>query len=342
LKVTDVKVMKDQRSCTVGEISPISISCISKDLLSAVVENSYKTAMDTEIENGYDTRIYLAKLYLIRLGDRILLDRLEDVPFNQYVYSAGQLMLFENLKKYCPRQETAPAEKKEGNSGYTPAKVESAEGKTSGFVTGVFDISLGSVGEAGKVSYSEEIMHGLGEGPVYVDIAYEILNRDNGEAKEEIIFGDADLFAGSENAEKQMQISCGVKLLPERGTFIVAVKPKTRMARTSIRIRWYACRVEDRGKYIGKNKNRQGMIVIAPDTLTTTPRGIVQITPKFVNMPEQACNFEVLDVAGGRIDNNGIYTAPAAEGVYEVRVSCISEPEIFAHAYIIVSAAQKS
>ena len=128
-----------------------------------------------------------------------------------------------------------------------------------------------------------------------------------------------------------------MKLLPDRGTFIVAVKPKTKVMRTSVRIRWYACKVQDTGKNIYKAKEKQGMLVIAPDTLTTAPRGIVQIVPRFVNMPEQACRFEVLDAAGGRIDNNGIYTAPTAEGVYEVKVSCISEPSIFAHAYIIVS-----
>ena len=118
----------------------------------------------------------------------------------------------------------------------------------------------------------------------------------------------------------------------------MAVKPKTKVVRTSVRIRWYACRVQDSGKNIYKTKENQGMLVIAPDTLTTAPRGIVQIVPRFVNIPEQACRYEVLDAAGGRIDNNGIYTAPTAEGVYEVKVSCIGDPGIFAHAYIIVSA----
>ena len=184
-------------------------------------------------------------------------------------------------------------------------------------------------------------MHVLGEGPVYVDIAYEILNREDGEAREEIVFGDAELFASNESMEKQMQISCAVKILPERGTFVVAVKPKNKVVRTSVRIRWYACRVEDTGKSISRNKNKQGMLVIAPDTFTTGPRGVIQIVPRFVNMPEQACSYEVLDAAGGKIDNNGIYTAPSAEGVYEVKVSCISAPEIFAHAYIIVSAASR-
>ena len=40
---------------------------------------------------------------------------------------------------------------------------------------------------------------------------------------------------------------------------------------------------------------------------------------------------------GGKIDNNGIYTAPAQEGVYEIKVSVLAKPEIYAHAFVIVS-----
>lgn len=313
------------------------INCLEENLLTAIVNDSFKTAMDTVIENDYDTIIYLAKLHVIRMGDRVLLSRLEGVPFGQYVSSAAQLKLFEDLKEYCPSVNNTQQAIVKESAGHIVTAAEPAV-TDNAFVTGTFDLSLGAVGDTGKVCYSEEIMHGLGEGPVYVEAAVEILNRDNGEVKEEIIFGDAELFGNTEQTERQLQFSCGVKLLPDRGTFIVAVKPKTKVVRTSVRIRWYACRVQDSGKNIYKTKENQGMLVIAPDTLTTAPRGIVQIVPRFVNIPEQACRYEVLDAAGGRIDNNGIYTAPTAEGVYEVKVSCIGDPGIFAHAYIIVSA----
>ena len=340
MKVTNLEVRKDKSRYVTEPVTPVMVTCLEGNLLPAIVEEGYKTAMDTVIENDYDTTIYLAKLQVIRMGDRILLSRLEGVPFAQYVYSAAQWMQYEALKEYCPGiYETAKPVVME-NQGYAYAVTENSAAADQGFVTGSFDLSLGTVGDTGKVCYSEEIMHGLGEGPVYVEAAVEILNRENGEVKEEIIFGDAELF-GNEQTEKQLQFSCAVKLLPERGTFIVAVKPKSKLVRTSVRIRWYACKVQDTGKNIYKAKEKQGMLVIAPDTLTTTPRGIVQIVPRFVNMPEQACRFEVLDAAGGRIDNNGIYTAPTAEGVYEVKVSCISEPNIFAHAYIIVTSNPK-
>lgn len=341
LRMEQLEVLKDKQKCQVREPEAVTIATADKNLVSLIVENSYKTAMDVEIEENYDNKIYLAKLYLIRSNERILLDRIEEVPFRQYVYSASQLMLLEELKEYYPAiggadRETAAMA---GEVQYT-GTMENAW-KRKDFVTGAFDISIGNAGDIGKTFYSEEIMHGLGEGPVYVEVAYEFLNKENGSMKEEIIFGDGELFAAGEAEEKQMQIACGVKVLPERGTFVVAVRPKNKMIRTSLRVRWYACKAEDTGKNISKLKDKQGMIIISPDTITTTPKGIVQIQPKFVNMPYEACSYEVLDQAGGKIDNNGIYTAPTAEGVYEVKVSCISTPEIYAHAYIIVSAQKK-
>ncbi|MGN1180549.1 MAG: hypothetical protein ACI4SD_04975 [Suilimivivens sp.] len=341
LRIENLEILKNKQKCQVKEPAPITIALSDRKLMSLIVENSYKTAMDVEIEENYDNNIYLAKLYLIRSNDRILLDRIEDVPFKQYVYSASQIMLLEELKEYYPEIGGFDREVKTISGEVQPVGVQEQVCNHKDFVTGAFDISIGNTGNIGKTFYSEEIMHGLGEGPVYVEIAYEFLNKENGNLKEEIIFGDGELFASGETEEKQMQIDCGIKVLPERGTFIVAVRPKNKMIRTSLRVRWYACRAEDTGKNISKLKDKQGMIIISPDTITTTPKGIVQIQPKFVNMPSEACSYEVLDQAGGKIDNNGIYTAPTSEGVYEVKVSCISTPEIFAHAYIIVSAEKK-
>ena len=341
LRMEKLEVLKNKQKCQVQEPAPVTVTMTDRNLVSLIVDNSYKTAMDVEIEENYDNKIYLAKLYLIRSNEHILLDHIEEVPFRQYVYSASQLMLLEELKEYYPRTGEAGREVR-----IVPGEVQRTEApeqtwKQRDFVTGAFDLSIGNAGETGKTYYSEEIMHGLGEGPVYVEIAYEFLNKEKGNLKEEIVFGDGELFAAGEAEEKQMQISYAVKVLPERGTFIVAVRPRNKTMRTSLRIRWYACKAEDTGKNISRLKEKQGMILISPDTITTTPKGIVQIQPKFVNMPQEACSYEVLDQAGGKIDNNGIYTAPTAEGVYEVKVSCISAPEIFAHAYIIVSAEKK-
>ena len=41
------------------------------------------------------------------------------------------------------------------------------------------------------------------------------------------------------------------------------------------------------------------------------------------------------------MDNNGVYTAPAKEGVYEIRVEALSDPTIYTHAFAIVTQKKK-
>ena len=58
-------------------------------------------------------------------------------------------------------------------------------------------------------------------------------------------------------------------------------------------------------------------------------------------MPSEACNFSIKDPEGGSIDNNGTYTAPAREGVYEIRVEAVSDPSVYTYAFAIVSQKKK-
>jgi hypothetical protein len=79
------------------------------------------------------------------------------------------------------------------------------------------------------------------------------------------------------------------------------------------------------------------MIMIHPDTFVLPPKATAHISPVFINMPTEACNYKVLDAEGGSVDNNGVYTAPSKEGVYEIRVEALSDPSIYTHAFAIVS-----
>ena len=58
-------------------------------------------------------------------------------------------------------------------------------------------------------------------------------------------------------------------------------------------------------------------------------------------MPTEACNFRVVDPEGGSVDNNGLYTAPSKEGVYEIRVEAVSDPTVYTHVFAIVTQKKK-
>lgn len=319
----------------------LTISPVRGTVLEHVHKNSYMGTMDVDLDRKYDEKLWIAEIRLIRSGSHSMIDRIDRAPFGQYVCNTEQLMILEQLHEYlvpvsemsalgqsqavhttAPRPEAAPSDRKNNSSG-------------------VFEMSLGTGGEVGKVYFSDEIMHGLGTGPVYVEAGIEYISRDGTSRsdRESIILGDGSIFAedGTVTDEKVFQIDQAVKILPDRGTFIVGVRPKVKMGKIGLRIRWYAFKPEDLEQRVYSQKEQKGCIMIQPDTIVLPPKGSVHINPVFINMPEEALTYTLLDPEGGKIDNNGMYTAPAQEGVYEIKAAALSDPGIFTHAFMIVS-----
>lgn len=308
--------------------------------LEYVHKTSYRGNLDVDLDRKYDEKLWIAGIQLIRSERHSIIDRVERAPFDQYVYSSEQLMILEKLEEFLIPQD-GPAGRPQvyvqGNSERSAAAAPERRSNSSG----VFEMSLGSGGEVGKVYFSDEIMHGLGNGPVYVDIGIEYISRDVNASgdRESIILGDGSIFESDSTVtdEKIFQVDQAVKILPDRGTFIVGVRPRVKMGRIGLRIRWYAFKPEDLEQRVYDRSEQKGCIMIQPDTIVLPPKGSVHINPVFINMPEEALSYTLLDPEGGKIDNTGLYTAPAQEGVYEIKAAALSDPEIFTHAFIIVS-----
>ena len=327
-----------------GEVNTASniqffVKAVPGTVMEYVHKNSYNNTMDVELDKAYDEKLFIAQVDLIRSKHQAMIDKIFRAPFDQYVYNTQQLMVLEKLHEFiCEEniQNTADVVK-EAEVQTSEVKVREASNNTSG----VFEMSLGNGGEVGKSYFSEEIMHGLGTGPVYVEIGIEYISRDgvSSTQRESIILGDGSIFAEDATItdEKIFEVDHAIKLLPSRGTFIVGVRPKVKMGRIGLRIRWYAFKPEDLEQRIYNAKEQKGCLMVQPDTIVIQPKGTVHISPVFINMPEEALVYTLLDPEGGKIDNNGMYSAPAQEGVYEIKVSVLSKPEIYTHAFVIVS-----
>ena len=339
LKMNDITVQKlDKTESLKKECSVIMIP-VKEDALDCVQNNSYKGIMDADLESSYDEKLWLAKINIMKAGSTVLIDTIEAAPLEQYVVHARQLMMYERLNEYLvPAGNHTP--QVTGQTGSTEKTIRDMSGTMRFHSSGVFEMSLGNGGEAGKTYFSDEIMHGLGDGAVYVEVGVEYLSKDgtDGKEREEIILGDNSIFAGGETKEQEKiyQVDSAVKILPDRGTFIVGVRPRVKTGKISLRIRWYAFKPEDLQQKVMK-KEQAGCIMIQPDTIVVQPKGTAHINPVFINMPKEALSYTLLDSEGGKIENNGTYTAPAQEGVYEVKVACISNPDIFAQAFVVVS-----
>ena len=58
---------------------------------------------------------------------------------------------------------------------------------------------------------------------------------------------------------------------------------------------------------------------------------------EFENMEPCSVSYRLTESGSGEISSDGIYTAPAKEGVYEIHIYCTKNPRIFTYAYAIVN-----
>ncbi|MDR1354529.1 MAG: hypothetical protein LBJ38_03280 [Oscillospiraceae bacterium] len=200
---------------------------------------------------------------------------------------------------------------------------------------GVVEIPITQSIKAGKVIYSDEVMHGLGMGDVFVDVGVEyIVQGQNNNASKRIIYGDMSVF--KEDLPGFVDSSKAVKVVCEKGTFVVGIRFGSPVNISGVKLRWFAFKTPNFNVEGDSERNEERAIFVKKNTLTVVPNEVVCIDVGFNNMPTTTLKYEVVDKDGGVIDVNGVYNAPNKEGVYEVKISCVNEPDIYTYAYIIV------
>jgi hypothetical protein len=154
-----------------------------------------------------------------------------------------------------------------------------------------------------------------------------------------MFFGATRLFdEPGAGQNRVLDVDVAVKVMPDRGTFVVAALPKKSSGVISLRIRWFAFRASEVNRKIKQASKTERAIMLNPDTLVVAPKGSATITPVFIGMEQEACRFTMVDKQGGSITNNGVYTAPAKEGVYEICVEAVSDPTVATSAFAVVAA----
>ncbi len=345
--VSQIKVQKSDETFVFNDKIESLLCPVQQNITELCLANWYGKAMDKQLSESYDQRLWIAKINLIRQGSKMIIDSVSGAPYTQYSYNPQQMMLLHQLEEFYPAPTSALAFVQGDVAQAAQAGVSGGLKMPQMSACGVYDMALGLSSDTKQAIFSEEIMHGLGKEPVYVEVGVEYIvkNPKTGDTSE-IILGDADIFDDYEKKSATdlysfYNLSTAVKILPERGTFIIGVKLGEVTNLISLRLRWFAFKVADVSKQIIARNDGEKYILVNPDTIVLQPKGTTHITPVFINMPAEACSYRLSDVEGGAIDNNGVYTAPAKEGVYEIRVETISDPNVYTHAFVIVSQKKK-
>lgn len=288
----------------------------SMDEKEALIRSYYRLSMEEVLNMDQIQPVYLARLELVAAGGTYMLERLEPVPYGQYVRN---LMLQQALDGMLLNGTNGAGPPLEGYS--TDSDGTGRITVTNGGVLitgGSCVISLKAGGQKQETYYSEEITHGLGLGKTDILLALE--------SGGETYFGDPDVFDRRKTA-----ISLAARLDTHKGTFLIGIRIKAPVAEEALHIRWTALR--NRKDTVVEQADRR--ILIRPNVLELKVRESRTLEAICENMAEKAVIWSV-SLGGGDVDGNGLYTAPNLPGVYEVTVAAAAYPAVKASLFVVV------
>lgn len=284
---------------------------------------------------GYEEYIRLADITLIRTAGAYVIEKIEEGTVKKYIGTPAQSVLRGNYLDYFFKEgevrKPAPVD--------TSLVTRDARGsvvKGPEIASGVVDIPLGENARKGDIRFSGEIVHGLGKGNVYVQVGFESIAMDPalGANAKSTIYGNADLFRN--NKSEAPMVDSAVKVLNDKGSFVVAAKLLENVDYLVLTFRWVAMKFPA-GDELGVDMDYTGKAII-PETPTVVldVRQSHFFGVRFENMESCSLMYELTEDGSGEITTDGVYTAPNKEGVYEIRIYCADMPVVCAYAYAIV------
>ncbi|MBR1628729.1 MAG: hypothetical protein IJ679_05615 [Lachnospiraceae bacterium] len=317
VKTDSVHLQLSDNECEISIQSEQSVELTEKNEAEAIKEHYYQMPMEQVFEEGDPAPIYLAKLFVVSAVDTYMIEKVENVPFHQYV--SNNKLLDSLIDRLAKKEYVGPR----FDAGAEGQSKVGAEAQTLGQVSimqGVADLVIQG-GKKGDVTFSPEITHGIGLGRVAIILGLE-------DSRSEIVYGDEDIF--TEEEAKKIHVRLAAKVNEDDGSFVIGAKLTESTQGGRIRVYWTA--ICDRHNVYEKSEKR---IFIKPNLLEMTVRTSYQLECVCENMAEKTVQWQVRD-EGGFVDEKGLYTAPNTPGVYEVIACSVVDPEIKASIFVVV------
>jgi hypothetical protein len=275
--------------------------------------------------------VCLAEFALQRSKNDYILDRIEDRK--NYIRTMAAEAIRREYASYFA-SEPAPAQ---GETAEAPAPVfENVIPGGPFYATGLCEIPLGASPRKGETFFSDEIMHGLGEGNIHVSVGFEYILEAGRDARPEkhTIYGDAELFA--EGVPHIAYARTAVKVFAERGSFVIAAALTEPTNYAVMALRWVAVKLPSGADEFRPRRIADMSISALTPTVVLGMRDTHYFAVSFRNMEACTLSYELTEKNSGQISSDGVYTAPSKEGVYEIRISCADTPMINTYAYAVV------
>ena len=80
-----------------AEDMAFSVAAVQGTVLEHVRKTSTRGTLDVDLDRTYDEKLWIASIHLIRSAQHSMIDQVRQAPFDQYVSSAEELMILEQL-----------------------------------------------------------------------------------------------------------------------------------------------------------------------------------------------------------------------------------------------------
>lgn len=334
IETDSLQAFEGDKKIEAGNPVPIKINAASVLPEELITREVGKLSLEMQNLAGVREYIRLADIHLERTGGNYLIVSVEE-GVKIYLQAPSQAEKRREYERYfCEDTAFFPvADNSEMGKKEQDGRVETSCSPM--IATGTVEIPLGDKMRKGDVRYSGEIMHGLGKGNVFVNVGFEYVKEDNtmGKPCKSVVYGNPDLFKEKVPVSK---VETAVKVLNEKGSFVVAAKLLKDTGFFILTLRWVAIKADsgdelDRiGYYTGKS--------ISPEKTTVVlgTKESFYFNVRFHNMEPCSVTYELTEPGSGEITLDGVYTAPAREGVYEIRIFCTDMPVLCTYAYAVV------
>lgn len=332
-----LKITKDSLKVTIDNAEVIStldssfeIKIISEKVEDKIKELYFQLPFDNFSEFYQSEPIYLAEMNIVKIKNSCYIENIIPMPFNQYVLSSRLQYLISAVTE----QKTAQ-DKDLNVIQNTAEKQTDTVSREKITASGIETIEI-KTDMKGKVFYSSEIIHGLGSGNVSYEISVEATDSGFSGANGTVLFGSAHLFEGSPYNLPFPCVQHSIISYNDKGTFRIAVRLLDKINSGIVKVHWYAVKYEENYEKSMLDVDNVS-IQIKPNLVNIKPREKIAFECIIEGSSDLNCIWSVDEKSGGSIDQNGLYEAPSAEGVYTVTAASVKYPVKKAVNYVIVS-----
>lgn len=322
----------------IEENTECKIDVTSKTIMDYITDLYYSKSFEDISKIKENQNIYLARMNVVSNQSTYFIENFEKHPFKQYVIS-NQLLSLISKGKYFDIPNNLKNEKLKSEKNLVQVS-DTPKVSFENVKSGVEKIDLGLYAKAGKIYYSCEFVHGLGYGNVGVILSIENKNSYVTNDPNSLVFGDATLFKTEECSLSIPKLSVGAVVNTDKGTMQIGLKLLEKTSMQSIEVRWWVFKVQEEKKAIDPEElsdDRNVSVVVSPNTLEIKPLEQVRLSAKVNGSVNQDVKWSLVEEGSGSIDDNGMYTAPAKCGVYEVRATSEKFVNKYDSSYIVVS-----